>query len=119
MPSAMPAELAEKLSDVDDYYSDADQAAREERAEEAAHEMIMSTEWWSECLAGVNPTSSEVAPQLARCMEFLDKACKEITRLPFKENIHLFVLTEALSRLQKNALLDATKECMEEARDEI
>lgn len=97
MPSAMPAELAERNSDR---LNDAlERDAIEYEAREAANAAILTADYWNERLDGTDAAYS-VAQALARVMVNLDAACKG-------DEISRNAILTALSNLQREARADA------------
>ena len=98
MPGAMPAELAERMSDVDDH-ADLDELAALREAKEKAREDVQTSEWWFDRLEG-EASAWSVSEAISRCMREIDAACKGDT-------IAMRAITTALSNLQASAIQDA------------
>ena len=115
------AEFAERVTDIDDDYTPEEDNEIERRTDEIVAEKIVSRKWWDDTLEGISQVASESATQLARCMENLDNAVHELTRLVIDGKIHVddviavTGLTSALSILQRQAKLDLRAEAREQA----
>ena len=110
MPAAMPADVAERLSDQTSAIQEARWEAERDRIEadasEAAEILVKDADWWNDRLEGICALTRLVLSILSRCIANLDAACKgdEISRTA--------ILT-ALSNLQRQARADAYDEEME------
>ena len=96
MPSAMSAETAERLSDVLDWPTPAEQYAQSVEVDRKADELVRSEKWWDETLCGDNEAGRALPGALARIMSNLDSACSG-------DQIGRDAVTTALSQVQRVA----------------
>lgn len=102
----VPAELAERISDVGAELTLADEVAIQAESER----LVRDSDWWGRQLEGINALTNELPAVVARCMANLDSACagSEIAR---------DAITTALHNLQKLARKDAHDDATEKYYD--
>src|SRR3990167_4706634 len=107
MPAAMPADVAERLSDQTSAIQEARWEAERDRIEadasEAAEILVKDADWWNDRLEGICALTREVPQALARCMVNLDAAYEG-------DKISKAVILTSLRILQRQARADAYDE---------
>ncbi len=109
MPGAMPAELAERLSDVGREWTVAEAREIEREVEKRIDARLSDQKFWSDSLDGI-ATTQQVSRLLAEITGArLDRACEDPTGAAMNE------ILMALARFQK----DTRKSLRDEIEDEV
>ena len=107
----VPADIAERISDIDDDYTPEEENEIERRTDEIIAKRILWPEYWGSILEGINHLTDELPRQIARCMANIDLACKA-------DEIAIRAITTALSILQAHAKITLRPEAREQAERE-